>query len=70
MKLTQKEIAANMPSVAKVAIGLATVAFAAGLVTPVRGEADVVWGTTYLNPEGTMAVCVCDGGTHCTPCLS
>ena len=54
----------------QIGLGLVTVAFVAGLVTPVPATADVKWGSTYLNPDGTMAVCVCDGGTACTPCLS
>lgn len=53
---------------ARLALGLVTVAFAVGLVMPTPAAAEPEWGTTYLNPAGTMAVCVCDGGDHCAPC--
>jgi len=63
-------VAPSTSKTAAAALGIVTVAFAAGLVIPPQARGDIVWGTTYHNPDQSMYVCICDGGNLCTPCLS
>lgn len=53
---------------AAVTLGLVTVAFAVGLVSPLPALAADDWGDSYDNGSG-MTVCICDDKIQeCAPC--